>query len=56
MEEDVDEYGICRKCGHRAKVACTCGMTFAEKIRTVGVDEEALRKFHADDARGKSGY
>lgn len=41
-----DEYGICQCCGYRVKVSCTCGMTFAERAKTVGIDHEALRRFH----------
>jgi len=60
----VDEYGICTCCGFRDKVACVCGLTFGEKVKTVALDEEALRIFnmggkgrkrgkdHADNKRG----
>jgi hypothetical protein len=44
----VDKYGICLTCGYRAGVACTCGMTFAEKAKTVGIDAQALRILHGD--------
>ena len=45
-ESRVDEYGMCRDCGYRDKVACTCGMSFKDKIKLVGIDREALRKLH----------
>lgn len=45
-ERYVDEYGICSVCHYRDKVACICGLTFAEKIRTVKLDEEAFRRCH----------
>lgn len=45
---EANEYGICVCCGFRVNVACVCGMTFAERAHTVGIDREALRKFHGN--------
>lgn len=45
---EPDEYGICVCCGHRYKVSCTCGTTFAERARLANIDREALRKFHGN--------
>ncbi len=38
----------CDVCGYRPGVSCTCGMTFAEKIKSVGIDAQALRIFHGN--------
>lgn len=43
----VNEYGTCTKCNRRRATACTCGMTFAERVKLIGLDEEALRIFNA---------
>lgn len=44
----VDKYGMCTVCGHRFKVSCTCGMTFAQKAKSVSIDAQALRIFHGN--------
>ena len=53
--ELVNAYGYCLICGFRAGVACKCGMTFAEKIKTVGIDAEALRIFNMGGKGRKRG-
>ena len=52
---EVTEYGMCTCCGFRAGVACVCGMTFAEKAKTVALDEEALRIFNIGGKGRKKG-
>lgn len=44
QERTVDEWGKCSVCGFRDKVSCVCGLTFREKVQTVKLDEEALRR------------
>lgn len=43
-ERYIDKWGICSVCRFRFKVSCSCGLTFKEKIKTVKLDEEALRR------------
>jgi len=52
---NINHYGYCDDCGFRAGVACKCGMTFAEKIKTVGIDKEALRIFNMGGKGRKRG-
>jgi len=51
----VNEYGHCVSCGRRRGTGCACGMTFAEKIKTVHLDEEALRIFNIGGKGRKRG-
>lgn len=45
---------FCEDCGRRVGVACTCGMTFLERMRSVQIDTWSLkvgpRKGHRKDA------
>lgn len=51
----VDEYGVCTYCRRRRATACACGMTFAEKVKTIALDEEALRIFNIGGKGRKRG-
>jgi hypothetical protein len=51
----VTEFGYCTECSYKRDVACICGMTFAEKAKTVALDEEALRIFNIGGKGRKRG-
>lgn len=36
----------CAQCGRRKSVSCSCTMTFAERMKSIGIDRAALRRFH----------